>query len=127
SGRTLLVFGLAMLAVADVVLAMAVSPWITFVGAAFWGLHMAFTQGLLSKLVADTAPTDLRGIAFGVFNLVSGLALFLASFIAGSLWTAFGAPAPFIAGASFAIIAVIGLLLYRPRTTRMVRDQGCPL
>jgi len=116
SGRTLLVFGLAILVVADVVLAMAVLPWITFVGAAFWGLHMAFTQGLLSKLVADTAPTDLRGIAFGVFNFVSGLALFLASVIAGSLWTAFGAPATFIAGASFAIIAAMGLLLYRPKT-----------
>jgi MFS family permease len=126
SGRTLLVFGLAMLVVADVVLAMAASPWITFVGAAFWGLHMAFTQGLLSKLVADTAPTDLRGIAFGVFNLVSGIGLFLASFIAGSLWTAFGAPAPFIAGAAFSIIAAIGLLLYRPKTTRLVCDRGCP-
>jgi len=116
SGRTLLVFGLLILVVADIILAAAVSPWITFVGAAFWGLHMAFTQGLLSKLVADTAPADLRGIAFGVFNLVSGLALFLASVIAGSLWTAYGAPATFIAGASFAVIAAAGLLLYRSET-----------
>jgi MFS family permease len=116
SARILLVFGLAILVVADVVLAMAVSPWITFVGAAFWGLHMAFTQGLLSKLVADNAPADLRGTAFGMFNLVSGVALFLASFIAGSLWTAFGASATFIAGASFAILAAMGLLLYRPKT-----------
>jgi MFS family permease len=116
SARILLVFGLAILVVADVILAMAVSPWITFAGAAFWGLHMAFTQGLLSKLVADTAPADLRGTAFGMFNLVSGVALFLASFIAGSLWTAFGASATFIAGASFAILAAMGLLLYRPKT-----------
>lgn len=116
SARTLLVFGLAMLVFADVVLAMAVSPWITFAGAAFWGLHMAYTQGLLSKLVADTSPTDLRGTAFGVFNLVSGVSLFLASFIAGSLWTAFGASATFIAGASFAFLAAMGLLLYRPKT-----------
>jgi len=115
SARTLLAFGLAILVVADAVLAMAVSPWITFVGAAFWGLHMAFTQGLLSKLVADTAPADLRGTAFGVFNLVNGVTLFLASFIAGSLWTAFGASATFIAGASFAILALMGLLLYRPK------------
>jgi MFS family permease len=115
SARTLLAFGLAILVVADAVLAMAVSPWFTFVGAAFWGLHMAFTQGLLSKLVADTAPADLRGTAFGVFNLVNGVTLFLASFIAGSLWTAFGASATFIAGASFAILALMGLLLYRPK------------
>jgi len=114
SARTLLVFGLALLVVADVVLAMAASPWITFAGAAFWGLHMAFTQGLLSKLVADNAPADLRGTAFGVFNLISGAALFLASVIAGSLWSAFGASATFIAGASFAILAAMGLLLYRP-------------
>jgi MFS family permease len=116
SARTLLLFGLALLVVADVVLAMAVSPRIAFVGAALWGLHLAFTQGLLSKLVADTSPADLRGTAFGVFNLVVGAALFLASIIAGSLWTAFGASAAFIAGATFAILTAIGLLLYRPKT-----------
>lgn len=114
SERTLLIFGLALLVVADIVLALAESPWVTFVGAAFWGLHMAFTQGLLSKLVADTAPPDLRGTAFGVFNLISGVALFLASVIAGSLWSAFGAWATFVAGASCAIFAAMGLLLYRP-------------
>jgi MFS family permease len=75
---------------------------------------MAFTQGLLSKLVADTAPVELRGTAFGVFNLVSGVALLMASVIAGSLWSVFGAPATFIAGASFAALAAMGLLFYRP-------------
>lgn len=113
TARTLLVFGLAILVAADVVLAMAASPLATFAGAAFWGLHMALTQGLLSKLVADTAPGNLRGTAFGVFNLVSGAALFLASLIAGSLWAAFGASATFIAGASFAFLAAAGLLFYR--------------
>jgi len=114
SARTLLVFGLWVLVTADVVLAIAASPWIAFIGAAFWGLHMAFTQGLLSKLVADTAPVELRGTAFGIFNLVSGGALLLASVVAGSLWSAFGASATFIAGASFAALAALGLLLYRP-------------
>jgi MFS family permease len=112
--RTLLVFGLGVLAAADVVLAIAASPWIAFLGAAFWGMHMAFTQGLLSKLVADTAPAGLRGTAFGVFNLVSGGALLLASVIAGALWSSFGASATFIAGALFAALAAMGLLLYRP-------------
>jgi MFS family permease len=113
SARTLMVSGLAVLVVADVVLAIAVSPRTVFLGAALWGLHMALTQGLLSKLVADTAPAAFRGTAFGIFNLVSGGALLLASVIAGSLWTAFGAPATFIAGGSFAAIAAIGLMLYR--------------
>jgi len=112
--RTLLLFGLWVLVAADVLLAIATSPWIAFIGAAFWGMHMAFTQGLLSKLVADTAPAELRGTAFGVFNLISGGALLLASIIAGSLWNVFGASATFIAGASFATLAAIGLLLYRP-------------
>ena len=116
SARMLLVFGLGVLVAADVVLAIAWSPWLTYVGAAFWGLHMAFTQGLLAKLVADTAPAALRGTAFGVFNLVSGGALLLASVIAGSLWSAFGASATFIAGASFAVLAAMGLLLYHPKT-----------
>lgn len=113
SPRTLLVFGLLLLVAADVILAVAASSWTVFAGAAFWGLHMALTQGLLSKLVADTSPADLRGTAFGVFNLVGGGALFLASFFAGWLWTAFGAPAAFIAGACFAALAAAGLLLFR--------------
>ena len=100
-------------------LAIAASPGIVLLGSAFWGLHMAFTQGLLAKLVADTAPADLRGTAFGIFNLFSGGALLLASIIAGSLWSMFGASATFIAGASFAALAATGLLLYRSnvRTT----------
>lgn len=114
SARTLLVFGLLILVASDALLAIAWAPWIALIGAALWGIHMALTQGLLSKLVADTAPADLRGSAFGIFNLVSGIAIFLSSIIAGSLWNAFGAPATFTAGASFAAIAAIGLLLYRP-------------
>jgi MFS family permease len=113
SQRTLLLIGLALLIAADVVLALSTSPLMAFSGAALWGLHMAFTQGLLSKLVADTAPSALRGTAFGIFNLVSGGALLLASVIAGALWSAFGASATFMAGAGFAVVAAIGLLARR--------------
>jgi len=124
SARTLLVFGLGVLVIADIVLALAASPGIAFLGAAFWGLHMALTQGLLSKLVADTAPAELRGTAFGIFNLVSGGALLLASVIAGSLWSVFGAAATFIAGGTFAVLAAMGLLLYRPETRYAVYRTG---
>jgi MFS family permease len=128
SARILIVSGLTMLVAADVVLALTASPWLVFVGAAFWGLHMALTQGLLSKLVADTAPADLRGTAFGFFNLVSGGALLLASIIAGSLWQAFGPSATFEAGASLAAVAALGLLLYRPAgraaARKRARDHG---
>ncbi len=125
SARTLLLMGLGILVVADIVLAIASSPGIALLGSAFWGLHMALTQGLLSKLVADTAPADLRGTAFGIFNLVSGVALLLASVIAGSLWSMFGASATFIAGSSFAALAAIGLLFYRSnvRTTGHRADR----
>jgi MFS family permease len=74
---------------------------------------MGLTQGLLSKLVADTAPEDLLGTGFGVFNLVSGVALLLASVIAGALWSGFGARATFLAGATFAAAAALGLAAYR--------------
>jgi len=124
SARILLLCGLGILVTADIVLAIAASPGIALLGAAFWGLHMAFTQGLLSKLVADTAPTDLRGTAFGIFNLVSGVALLLASVIAGSLWSMFGASATFIAGALFAALAAIGLILYRPQTRTTAPGAG---
>lgn len=111
--RGLLIVGLAMLVAADLVLAVTASPVPVLVGAALWGLHMGLTQGLLSKLVADNAPPDLLGTAFGVFNLVSGLALLVASVIAGALWSAFGAAATFAAGATFAAIAAVGLAANR--------------
>ncbi|MDE2156584.1 MAG: MFS transporter [Xanthomonadaceae bacterium] len=114
SARTLLLLGLAVLIVADIALALSASPAPAFAGAALWGLHMALTQGLLSKLVADTAPGPLRGTAFGIFNLVSGVSLLLASVVAGTLWEAFGAATTFVAGAAFATLAMIGLALYRP-------------
>ncbi|MBU4262292.1 MAG: MFS transporter [Proteobacteria bacterium] len=124
SARTLLLFGLGVLIAADVMLAIAASPELAFLGSAFWGLHMAFTQGLLSKLVADTAPAELRGTAFGIFYLASGGALLLASVIAGSLWSVFGASATFIAGASFAALAAMGLLLYHPNTRTTGHKAG---
>jgi MFS family permease len=108
--RALLLAGLTMLVASDLVLALAASPAAVLAGAALWGLHMALTQGLLSKLVADTAPTALVGTAFGLFNLVTGVALLLASVIAGALWSAFGAQATFLAGAAFAVLAAAGLV-----------------
>ena len=111
SQRSLLLMGLALLIGADVVLALATSAMLVFIGAALWGLHMAFTQGLLSKLVADRAPADLLGTAFGIFNLVSGLALLLASGIAGLLWSVYGAKATFLMGALFALVACAGLVV----------------
>ncbi len=108
--RTLLVWGLALLAVADVALAVATGPALVLAGACCWGLHMALTQGLLSKLVADTASPALRGSAFGFFHLVTGAALFAASVIAGALWTTFGPSAAFVAGAVFSAAAATGVL-----------------
>jgi len=107
--RTLLVCGLGVLIIADVVLALAASPAMALLGSAFWSLHMALTQGLFSKLVADTAPADLRGTAFGMFHLANGGALLLASVIAGVLWSTFGGGAVFIAGASVAMIGAIAV------------------
>lgn len=119
--RTLLVMGLAVLVVADITLAMATTPLPAFIGAALWGLHMGLTQGLFAKLVADNAPVKLRGTAFGIFNLVTGGALLMASVTAGVLWNAVGAQATFITGAAFTTITLIGLILYQ-RKTRASQD-----
>jgi MFS family permease len=117
SQRALLVAGLAMLVAADLVLATAESPLLVLIGAALWGLHLGLTQGLFAKLVADTCPAELRGCAFGIFNLVSGGALLLASLIAGLLWSAYGASVTFFTGAVFTLLALLGLLAY-PRASR---------
>jgi len=115
SRRMMLCAGLSMLVFADLVLAFAATPWQAFVGAGIWGLHMGFTQGLFNKLVAGSAPAELRGSAFGIFNLVSGLALFLASVVAGSMWDLIGPSATFIAGAILAALAGIGVLVYEEK------------
>jgi MFS family permease len=111
--RNLFVIGLALLIAADVVLAIAAGALAVFAGAALWGLHMALTQGLLSKLVADTVPAQLRGTGFGIFNLIGGVALLLASVIAGALWSTIGPAATFLAGAGFATVAAIGIVTGR--------------
>ena len=124
SARRLLLGGLLLLVAADALLAFAVSPWLVLAGSVLWGLHMAFTQGLLAKLVADTAPARLRGTAFGIFHLASGAALLAASVIAGALWSAFGASATFLAGAGFAALAAFGLLGYRGSSRETARHSG---
>lgn len=112
---SLLASGLVVLIISDAVLATATTPVVALVGAALWGLHMALTQGLFAKLVADAAPDHLRGTAFGMFNLVSGISLLLASVIAGGLWSQFGPAITFVAGAGFASLALAGLVIYRWR------------
>lgn len=79
-------------------------------GVSLWGLHMGFSQGLLAALVADAAPIEGRGTAFGLFNLASGFVLLFASVIAGQIWGSLGAPATFYVGACFAGLALLGLL-----------------
>jgi len=116
SRRTLMLWGLVALILADLALAWSVAPWQAFAGAALWGLHMGLTQGLLSKMVADGVPAELRGSAFGIFNLVSGVALLLASVVAGTLWQLIGPSATFIAGGVFAVVAAIGILAYQSPT-----------
>jgi MFS family permease len=108
--KIMLAAGVALLIAADVVLALAQNAWAVGAGALLWGLHMGATQGLLAAIVADAAPEDLRGTAFGVFNLMSGVALLAASVIAGTLWTYFSPAMTFYAGAVFAAVALAGLM-----------------
>ena len=106
----LLVAGLLVLILADAVLAVS-TDWISLlIGVALWGVHMGMTQGLLATMVAEHAPADLRGTAFGCFNLVSGVAMLIASAVAGLLWDRFGASFTFLAGAAFCVLTVLGLL-----------------
>ena len=105
----LLAAGLGVLIVADLVLAFAETPALTLLGAALWGLHMGLTQGILSALIADTAPLRLRGTAFGLFNLLSGVALLGASVVAGLLWDVYGPAATFLAGAAFSLLSLLAM------------------
>ncbi|MEO6186475.1 MAG: MFS transporter [Steroidobacteraceae bacterium] len=110
-----LALGIGLLIAADLVLAIVPGLWGVAAGVAMWGLHMAFTQGLFAAWIADTAPADLRGTAFGMFNLLTGVALLLASMAAGLLWDALGAPAMFLVGAAVAVVAQLTLFAAKQR------------
>ncbi len=121
SHTTLLACGLLLLIGADALLAYS-NQWAwVWAGITLWGLHMAMTQGLLATMVADTAPADLRGTAYGFFNLVSGLAMLVASVVAGLLWDQFGAAFTFLAGIVFSL-AALGLLAF----SVWRRDRAAP-
>jgi MFS family permease len=112
----LLFLGLLVLMGADAALATGGHWSVVWGGIALWGLHLGMTQGLLAIMVADTAPADLRGTAYGFFNLVSGLAMLLASVLAGWLWDRFGPAQTFMAGGIFCAIALAALLLQRNKS-----------
>jgi MFS family permease len=113
----LLGLGILCLIAADLVLALTSGLVGITLGLILWGAHMALTQGLLAKLVADHAPAHLRGSAFGMFNLATGIALLFASVIAGLLWDRFGADMTFFAGAGFATVALLLASRY-PKTAQ---------
>ena len=109
SHSKMLQWGLLVLIAADIVLALS-SHWSQLLaGVALWGIHMGMTQGLLAAMVAHTAPPELRGTAFGMFNLMSGIALLLASAGAGVLWEMLGAASTFYAGAIICVVTLIGM------------------
>lgn len=109
SHMRLLALGLVVLIAADLVLGSSDHPGVVLLGVALWGVHMGMTQGLLATMVADSAPAELRGTAYGFFSLMSGVAMFVASVVAGSLWDFLGAGMTFHAGAVFCVVALLGI------------------
>lgn len=107
--RGLLMAGFAVLALADLVLAFGQGMVLVMLGVALWGLHMGLTQGLLAAMVADAAPPDLRGTAFGLFNLATGFALLLGNGLAGLIWSTAGSAATFAAGAAVALLSLAAM------------------
>ena len=107
--------GLFVLAVADLTLAVVPGLLGLGLGIALWGLHMGLSQGILAALIAHASPQELRGTAYGMYNLVTGIALLLASVVAGALWDAVGPNGTFTAGATFAVAALVALLIIRGR------------
>ena len=107
----LLCVGMGLLVLADLVLALSSSVITMMVGVALWGLHMGFSQGILASLVADKSPRELKGTAFGIFNLVSGVCMLMASVLAGALWQSIGSDSTFLMGALIASTALLLLLL----------------
>lgn len=121
-----LAFGMGLLVVADLVFVLIPGLTGVFAGLAIWGVHMGFTQGVFSSLVADTAPTELRGTAFGMLNLLTGVMILLASVIAGVLWDSVGPNGTFLAGAALALVALLGVIPLRRVLKSVKADYVTP-
>jgi MFS family permease len=126
SHSALLALGLLVMIAADGMLGLDGGVPSVIAGVALWGVHMGMTQGLLATMVADASPADLRGTAYGFFNLMSGLAMLAASALAGLLWEKAGASWTFAAGAGFCVLALLGVALGRGRVgqARRLRHGG---
>ncbi|UVL80262.1 MFS transporter [Pseudomonas putida] len=111
--RGVLMTGLGMLIAADLLLALLPGWAGLALGVAAWGLHLGFTQGIFAAMIADSAPANLRGTAFGLFNLLTGVALLAASVVAGLLWDGAGFQATFLVGAGLASTTLVGVMLLR--------------
>jgi MFS family permease len=122
--RLVLAAGLVALIAADLTLVVSRGTGGALAGAGLWGAHLGLTQGLLAAMVADTAPPRLRGTAFGLFNLVLGAALFVASLLAGFLWQRFGSRATFLYGAAAASVALAGTLVLVRRDRTAARGSA---
>jgi len=123
SRRSVIATGVIVLILADIILATATGIVPVMIGVVLWGLYMGLTHGVLATLVTDNSPAHLRGTAFGLFNLLSGIALLLASLLAGWLWDQYGAPATFYTGAVFAVIALMGLMTIRTPKAALQEEE----
>jgi MFS family permease len=119
--KGLLTASLAALIAANLVLGFNNSAGALFGGVALWGLHMGLSQGILSSLGADHAPAHLRGTAFGVFNLATGLTSLLASILAGIVWTQYGPAMTFHVSAGISVLALLAVM-----TTRLENGNAKP-
>ncbi len=121
---SILLVGVAFLVAAGLVLAVADGPWLLMLGVSLWGIHLGLSQGLFAAMIVDATPAELRGTAFGVFNFVSGIAMLLASVVAGVLWDRYGAGATFLAGAAFGGVALVSLTFRNGLSGRAARRGG---
>lgn len=119
----LLVWALALLVAADVVLGYARSTAMLWLGVALWGLHMGASQGLLARMVADAAPVAQRGTAFGVFNAISGVAVLMANVLIGLVWDRYGPQVAFLTGAGIALATLILTFISVATAARIPEDQ----
>ena len=123
--RFVLAVGFVVLITANVVLALATGIWLAMAGVVLWGLHMGLTQGLLAAMVADVTVPEIRGTAFGIFNLVTGLALLGGNLLAGLLWVHYGPSGTFFVGAGITAVALAGLVaLQGSRHSQWNKDEG---
>lgn len=121
--NTLLLRGILVLVVTNVVFITTQSVVGVAIASMLAGLHVGMTQGILSTLVAESTPAELRGTAFAIYYFSAGIAVLIGNTLAGKLSDLLGTTGCFVGGLAFTVLASLLLFIRIGRAQKTLPES----